>query len=494
MSEATQNQSNVPALSARFHETLPELSIAWQSEEMPDPAIVVLNDDLARELGIDPEWLRTDEGLAFLLGKNLPEDARPVAQGYAGHQFGGFSPRLGDGRALLLGELTDTNGNLHDLHLKGSGPTPFSRGGDGRGAIGPMLREYLVSEAMHALGVPTTRALAVIRTGRKIQRTRVTEGAVLVRVAASHLRVGSFQYARLLDDDELTLSTRLTEFAIDRHYPELRNTELPALELFETVSQAQVNLVATWMRLGFIHGVMNTDNTTISGETIDYGPCAFMDAYDTQTVFSSIDHQGRYSFGNQPVVLGWNLARFAESLLPLIDADVDRAVTKFQEVMAGHNQRYRTAWLREMSLAVGLGPRAAEPEVITLLDQLLTILEAERPDLTRFQRTLADSAATDTSLVLELVGDRARMQDWLDNWLQLEPDFAAMQKINPVYIPRNHLVEEALEAATENQDLDPFFQLLAAVTDPFHRRLELPARYEHPAPDSFGRYTTFCGT
>lgn len=493
MSASEGSTPTLPHLSDRFARQLPELSIPWQSEEFPAPEIAVLNEDLARDLGLDPEWLATGEGMNFLLGKNLPEGAHPVAQGYSGHQFGGFSPRLGDGRALLLGEITTPEGEIRDLHLKGSGPTPFSRGGDGRGALGPMLREYLISEAMHALGVPTTRALAVIRTGRRIERTQVVDGALLVRVAASHLRVGSFQYARLLDDDHLEITRKLADFAIERHHPELGDSEKPYFELFRAVSHEQVCLVARWMRLGFIHGVMNTDNTTISGETIDYGPCAFMDTYDPGTVFSSIDNQGRYAYGNQPVVLGWNLARFAETLLPLFDRESDQALLLAQDEMAGHNRRYRAAWQAEMAEAVGLPEREREPEVIALLDALETILQEERPDLTGFLRTLTDSTPEDGSNILSLVQDQERMREWLTLWRQLGPDFQIMQENNPLYIPRNHLVEEALVAATEAGDLSPFRDLLEVVTDPFLRRRG-KERYEQPAPADFGDYATFCGT
>ncbi|MGP6172927.1 protein adenylyltransferase SelO [Corynebacterium sp. A21] len=493
MTENDATTPDLPTLSSHFAGQLPELAIPWQSEDFPAPEIAVLNEELALDLGLDPTWLRTEEGLAFLLGKNLPAGAQPVAQGYSGHQFGGFSPRLGDGRALLLGEITTPTGELFDIHLKGSGATPFSRGGDGRGAFGPMLREYLISEAMHALGVPTTRALAVILTGRRIERTRVVDGAMLVRVASSHLRVGSFQYARLLDDADLALTKNLADFAITRHHPELHDTEKPYLELFRAVSREQRCLVAKWMRFGFIHGVMNTDNTTISGETIDYGPCAFMDSYDPATVFSSIDEQGRYAFGNQPVVLGWNLARFVETLLPLFDAEADQALALAQEELAQHNQRYRASWRVEMAEAVGLPDREQEESVIALLDELEAILQEEKPDLTGFLRTLADSSDEETTQMLLRVKDIIRLQEWLDQWLQLKPDFETMRARNPVYIPRNHLVEEALVAATENRDLGPFRQLLEVVTDPFHRRLGLE-RFEGPAPADFGDYATFCGT
>ena len=484
--------STLPHLSAHFAEQLPELSVPWQPETTPAPRLVVLNEELATDLGLDPQWLRTPAGLDFLLGHTLPDDARPVAQGYAGHQFGQFVPRLGDGRALLLGELTDPQGRLHDLHLKGSGPTPFSRGGDGRAALGPMLREYLVSEAVHALGVPTTRALAVITTGRKISRTRTQPGAVLVRVAASHLRVGSFQYARLLSTDGDDLLGRVADFSIDRHHPQVRQESEPHLAFFTAVMDAQAELVAQWMRLGFIHGVMNTDNTTISGETIDYGPCAFMESFDPGTVFSSIDAQGRYAYRNQPMIAGWNLARFAETLLPLIDNDAERAVAKLQPVMESFPGRYRSAWLAETSRALGLPAGEVPREQERLLDDLVELLTAHRPDLTRFHRLLAETDTPDGAAVLDLFPAPGEARAWLERWWAQDPDRAAMRRVNPVYIPRNHLVEEVLAAAEEGDEA-PFHRLLDAVTSPFERR-ERFADLEGPAPEDFGRYVTYCGT
>ncbi|HNM86095.1 MAG TPA: protein adenylyltransferase SelO family protein, partial [Mycobacterium sp.] len=303
-------------LGSRFAREFPELAVPWQAENPDEPLLLVLNDALATELGLRPEWLRSPDGLRFLLGNLVPEAASPVAQAYAGHQFGGFVPRLGDGRALLLGELAGPDGSLRDLHLKGSGATPFARGGDGLAAVGPMLREYIVGEAMHAMGVPTTRALAVVATGRPVFRDTPQPGAVLTRVAASHLRVGTFQYVAARGD--IDLLRRLADYAIDRHHPAAADAENPYVALLESVVAVQAALVARWMLIGFVHGVMNTDNMTISGETIDYGPCAFMEAFDPATVFSSIDQWGRYAYGNQPVVAEWNLARFAETLLPLI--------------------------------------------------------------------------------------------------------------------------------------------------------------------------------
>src|SRR6195952_5282501 len=334
-------------LESRFAREFPELSIAWQAEAAPEPRLLVLNEALATQLGLDPDWLRSPDGLAVLVGASVPPGATPVAQGYAGHQFGGFVPRLGDGRALLLGELTDADGRSRDLHLKGSGRTPFARGGDGLAVVGPMLREYVISEAMHALGIPTTRSLAVVATGREVWRETALPGALLARVASSHRRVASFQYAAQIahTQGDPELLRRLADRAIALHHPEAAAADNPYLALFEAVLTAQASLVAQWMLVGFIHGVMNTDNMTISGETIDYGPCAFLDAFDPATVFSSIDTGGRYAYGNQPAVAQWNLARFAEALLPLLDEDQEQAVAVATESLGGFPAKYQSFWV-----------------------------------------------------------------------------------------------------------------------------------------------------
>lgn len=355
------------SLDDSFARALPELSAPWQAMRPEDPAILALNDRLARELGLDPAVLRTESGVRFLLGNELPEGASPVAQAYAGHQFGGYSPRLGDGRALLLGEITDVSGRARDLHLKGSGPTPFARA-DGFAAVGPMLREYLMGEAMHALGIPTTRALAVIGTGRLIAREQSLDllpGAVLVRVASTHLRVGSFQYARALgfgESGSVEPLRRLADFAIARHYPRLAESDDPYLGLLETVIAAQARLVASWMLVGFVHGVMNTDNMTISGETIDYGPCAFIDAYDPGAVFSSIDRGGRYAYGRQPAIALWNLTRFAEALLPLLGEDIEAAKASAEGALGGYEGQYNEAWVAGMRAKLGLARTTPRPK------------------------------------------------------------------------------------------------------------------------------------
>jgi uncharacterized protein YdiU (UPF0061 family) len=466
------------ALDNRFARDLPELSIPWQAEEAPEPRLLVLDEPLAAELGLDPDHLRTADGVRLLTGAAVPAGATPVAQAYAGHQFGGYSPRLGDGRALLLGELVDADGRLRDLHLKGSGRTPFARGGDGLAAVGPMLREYVVSRAMHALGIPTTRSLAVVATGRTVRRETPLPGAVLARVAAGHLRVGTFQYARATDD--LDLLRRLTEHAIARHHPGAAG----ASGLFDAVVSAQAKLIARWMLVGFVHGVMNTDNMTISGETIDYGPCAFLDAFDPATVYSSIDHAGRYAYGNQPAIAEWNLARLAEALLPLLHDDQEQAVALAVEALGRFRPQYNAAFSAGMTAKLGLPAGAGlDP---ALVDDLLALLRAGHADFTSFFRTLSGVARGAPA------PDLAGIDAWVARWRALGPDADAMDRVNPVHIPRNHLVEEALDAATAG-DLAPLEQLLEVVSAPFDER---PGRerYAAPAPADFGDYRTFCGT
>lgn len=482
-------QSSV-ALNSQFARELPEMAVPWKAEHAPDPRLLVLNEPLAPELGFDLQFLRKDEGLQLLLGTELPSNAEPVAQGYAGHQFGFYSPRLGDGRALLLGEVLGTDGRLWDIHLKGSGRTPFSRGGDGFAAVGPMLREYVVSEAMHALGIPTTRSLAVVATGRSVRRETVLPGAVLTRVASSHLRVGSFQYARAMDD--LDLLRRLADHAITRHYPTVAQASNPYFALFETVLGVQASLVAQWMLVGFIHGVMNTDNMTISGETIDYGPCAFMDVFDPQTVYSSIDETGRYAYGNQPLVAQWNLARLAEALLPLFHKDQEQAVALAQESLGTFQDQYSNAWLTGMKAKLGLTEDFDNQTATSLTEELLPLLQAGRVDYTSFFRELGNAARGNADTVRPMFVDAAPFEGWLKRWLVLDPDAALMDGTNPIYIPRNHLVEEALAAAGDG-DMTPFMQLLAVVTEPFQQRAGME-RYATAAPDTFGPYRTFCGT
>ena len=479
--------SGTVVLDAGFSRDLPELAVAWKAADAPDPRLLALNEPLAGELGLDVPWLRSPDGLRFLLGNLVPDGAAPVAQAYSGHQFGGYSPRLGDGRALLLGEFVGPHGERRDLHLKGSGATPFARGGDGFAAVGPMLREYVVSEAMHALGIPTTRALAVAATGRPVYRDTPLPGAVLARVASSHLRVGTFQYVAA--SGELDLLRRLADYAITRHYPAAASADNPYLALFDAVAARQAALIAQWMHVGFIHGVMNTDNMTISGETIDYGPCAFMDAFDPATVFSSIDHAGRYAYGNQPAVAAWNLARFAETLLPLVSEDQELAVALATESLGRFRSRYESAWSTGMRAKLGLSAGADRG---SLAEDLVGLLADNHVDYTSFFRALGRSARGDAEPARGLFADLAGFDQWTARWTALEPDAAAMDRVNPCYVPRNHLVEEALAAATAGE-LGPVERLLEAVTAPYDERPGLE-RYAEPAPDDFGSYQTFCGT
>jgi serine/tyrosine/threonine adenylyltransferase len=483
---------SVLTLEGRFARDFAELSIPWQAEAAPDPRLLLLNEPLAAELGLDPAHLRSPEGQLLLIGNRLPEGATPVAQAYAGHQFGGFSPRLGDGRALLLGEVTDINGHLRDVHVKGSGRTPFARGGDGLAVVGPMLREYIVSEAMNALGIPTTRSLAVVATGRAVRRDTMLPGAVLTRVASSHLRVGSFQYARATGDSDLL--RRLADFAIERHHPSAADAENPYLALFGAVTAAQASLMAQWMLVGFVHGVMNTDNMTISGETIDYGPCAFLDVFDPATVYSSIDESGRYAYANQPVIAEWNLARLAEALLPLFHDEQEQAIALAMDTLGEFRSLYSEAWLTGMRAKLGLeSDPATDDGAGPLVNDLLALLQEGRVDYTSFFRRLAAAARGQGEPVQGLFPDPAAFDGWLEQWLARHPDADRMDRVNPVYIPRNHLVEEALDAATAG-DLEPLHQLLEVVVRPYEERPGLE-RFAAPAPEDFdSNYQTFCGT
>jgi uncharacterized protein YdiU (UPF0061 family) len=495
-------------LDHRFADALPELALDWRAEAAPDPRLLALDEDLAREIGLDPAALRTPDGLRLLTGEQPPEGARPVAQGYAGHQFGGYSPRLGDGRALLLGELTAPDGRLLDLHLKGSGRTPWSRGGDGLAVVGPMLREHLVSAAMHALGVPTTRSLGVVGTGRVVQRDTPMPGAVLARVAASHLRVGTVQYAAAHDAQRAAaagtdpgddcLLARVVTHAAERHHPEVLEAEVPALALLERVVEVQARLVAPWMSVGFVHGVMNTDNVTLSGETIDYGPCAFLDGFDQAAVFSSIDTQGRYAFGQQPAVMQWNLTRLAEGLLPLVTAatgDQDKAIARCVEVLERFPALYGEEYAALLAAKVGLPPAVSaglDPVTRTdLVGDLLSVMAGARVDHTGFFRDLARELRGQGSPARDRVLDLPAYDAWAERWRTLGPDPDAMDRVNPVYVPRNHLLQEALDAADAG-DLAPFDRMLEVVTQPFEER---PEWSEYALPDpAGGPFVTYCGT
>ena len=473
-------------LDASYARAVPRLSVPWTAAPVPAPELLLLNAELAEELDLDPAALRAPAGVALLTGHGLPEGVTTVAQAYAGHQFGFYQPRLGDGRALLLGEVVDRSGRRRDLHLKGSGRTPFARGGDGKAAVGPMLREYLIGEAMHGLGIPTTRGLSVVATGEQVPRERLLPGAVLCRVAASHLRVGTFQYAAAADDRELLRA--LADYAIARHHPDAVEADNPYLELYRRVIAAQAELVARWMLVGFVHGVMNTDNMTISGETIDYGPCAFMDVFDPATVFSSIDEQGRYAYRNQAAVAQWNLARLGEALLPLIGIDnpedADAAVAAAVEAVNGFAAAFQGHW--DEGMAAKLGLPAPDPK---LAEDLAALLRAQRVDFTSFFRALSAGTARDLFL------DRDAFDAWAARRDALLPaDRAAvaagMDRVNPVYIPRNHRVEEALTAATAG-DLGPFRTLLDVVARPFRAR---PGLEDYAVPGDATPYVTYCGT
>lgn len=465
----------------------------------PEPAVapkwLQFNHGLAEELGLDPVTLDSDAGLAIFSGNATAEGSKPLAQAYAGHQFGGFSPQLGDGRALLLGEVIDTQQNRRDIQLKGSGRTPFSRGGDGKAAVGPVLREYLIGEAMYALGIPTTRALAAIATGKEVYRENILPGAILTRVAASHIRVGTFQYGAARGNEDKV--RKLADYAIARHYPDTADAENPYLAFFAAVVDAQAALVAQWMSIGFIHGVMNTDNMTISGETIDYGPCAFMENYNPGTVFSSIDQGGRYSYANQSQILVWNLARLAEPLIPLVDPNQERAVELLTETIECIQPLYESYWLTRMRSKIGLSKEDSLDS--QLIQDLLKVMEGT--DFTLAFRRLSQVLCGDRDIVKNLFKKPNEFDDWEQRWAKrlkqegvaTEETAQAMDRVNPIYIPRNHKVEEALAAATHQADMTAFSKLLTIVTRPFEE-VEGNEAYAEPAPATNMPYRTFCGT
>ena len=490
--------SNTTAAGFAFDNTyareLEGLYVPWKAAQVARPRLVKLNHELAEELGLDADALDSEDGARIFAGNDTPEGALPLAQAYAGHQFGGFSPQLGDGRALLLGEVIDRNGRRRDIQLKGSGPTPFSRAGDGRAALGPVLREYLIGEAMHALGIPTTRALAAVLTGEPVFREGALPGAVLTRVAASHIRVGTFQL--FAARGEPAKVRRLADYVIDRHYPELKDDANPYLGLLERVCERQAALIASWMHVGFIHGVMNTDNMAISGETIDYGPCAFMDHYDPATVFSSIDTHGRYAYANQPKIAQWNLARFAETLLSLIDADGNRAVARATEVIHAFPEQYERRWLEGMRAKLGL---VSEDEAdLNLATGFLTAIEGNKVDFTWAFRYLADAAVGEEEPIRALFAEPSAYDLWSGHWrARLAREAAApveraqtMRRANPAFIPRNHRVEEALSAAVERADYAPFNTLLTILSRPFDDQPEF-ADFAEPPPEGQDRYRTY---
>lgn len=459
-----------------------------------EPRVIRVNADLAAELGLDAAALAAAPDL--LAGNRVPEGATPLAQAYAGHQFGNFVPQLGDGRALLLGETVDRNGRRRDIQFKGSGPTPFSRQGDGRAALGPVLREYIVSEAMHALGIPTTRALAAVTTGEYVRRDRVLPGAVLTRVAASHIRVGTFQYFAVRGDEEAL--HLLADHVIERHYPDIAGAPDRALALLHRVAEAQAALVARWMHVGFVHGVMNTDNMTVSGETIDFGPCAFMEAFAVDTVFSSIDQAGRYAFGNQGGIANWNIARFAETLLPLIDPDQDRAIAAATEVVQGFGALFRDRWLAGMRAKLGLAE--TRDDDLALVQGLLGVMQQNQADYTLTFRGLAELVAGGGGPRDEFV-DPTAFDAWAIGWqsrlaAEDRPEAeiaAAMKRVNPAFIPRNHRVEQAIQAAEREGDFGPFETLVEVLREPYGEQPGF-ADYRKAAPPGEEVRRTFCGT
>jgi uncharacterized protein YdiU (UPF0061 family) len=463
------------------------------------PRLIKLNRPLAVQLGLDPDLLESPEGAEILSGKRLPDGAQPIAMAYAGHQFGHFVPQLGDGRAILLGEVIDIDGIRRDIQLKGSGPTPFSRRGDGRAALGPVLREYIVSEAMAALGIPTTRSLATTITGESVMRETVLPGAVLTRVASSHIRVGTFQYFAARGDTEGV--RRLADHAIARHYPQAAQAERPYHALLEGVIARQAELVARWLQVGFIHGVMNTDNTSISGETIDYGPCAFMDHYDPAAVFSSIDEQGRYAYANQPRIALWNLTRLAECLLPLFSDDKDKAIEEAQSVLAEFPGKFTAAYQSGLRQKIGLFTARDGDEA--LVQDLLDAMAKNNADFTLTFRRLsaaAEDAARDQD-VRALFADPVAYDEWAVRWRQRtgeEPQTpteraAMMRTVNPAFIPRNHRIEAVIQAAVASDDYAPFEELIAVLAKPYEEQPAF-ADYANPPEPHQRVLQTFCGT
>ncbi len=476
-------------LSDDFYAELPPTPVA-------EPTLIAFNEALAVQLGLDPKARSTAEWTTIFAGNALLPGSRPLAMAYAGHQFGNFVPQLGDGRAVLLGELVDEDGGRRDLQLKGAGRTPFSRGGDGRSALGPVLREYVLSEAMHALGIPTTRALAAVATGETVYREEPLPGAVLTRVASSHIRVGTFQYFAARSNWEAV--ARLADYVIERHYPECRASDAPYLALLRSVGQRQAALVARWMAVGFIHGVMNTDNVSIAGETIDFGPCAFMDHYHPDQVFSSIDQMGRYAYSRQPGIAQWNLARFAETLLPLLAAEEDAAIAIATEVLEGFVEQYQAAWLEAMGAKFGL--RRPSPADADLINGFLGLLAADGADFTRSFHALLQTPGlgfSHSALAAELPASDA-LTEWLQRWQQrltaegtTEQALTLMGTANPALIPRNHQVEAMIQAGLQG-DFGPFRALSSALQTPFAVP-EDDTLMAAPEPHERVRQT-FCGT
>ncbi|HYR10173.1 MAG TPA: YdiU family protein [Longimicrobium sp.] len=463
------------------------------------PRLIRVNVPLATELGIDPDWLASEQGVAVLAGNRIPDTATPIATAYAGHQFGGFVPQLGDGRAILLGEVVDQGGARRDVQLKGAGRTPFSRGGDGRAALGPVLREYLVSEAMQALGIPTTRALAAVTTGERVIRETMLPGAVLARVASSHIRVGTFQFFASRGDVDGVRT--LADHVIARHYPDAAGAERPYRALLDAVIRAQAELIARWLLVGFIHGVMNTDNMSVAGETIDYGPCAFLDEYDPQAAFSAIDTYGRYAYGNQPAIAQWNLTRLAECLLPLLADDNDAAAADAVESLETFAPAFHGAYQGGLRRKLGLSTEREGDDA--LAEDLLLAMAANRADFTLTFRALSEAAAGEEgdAAVRSLFADPGAYDAWAPRWRQRlrdEPGDAAARReamlaVNPAFIPRNHRVEAVIRAAVDRDDFAPFEELLTVLAKPYESQPAF-ARYMEPPEAQERVLQTFCGT
>ena len=478
----------------RFDNTYSKLPDPFISNTSPipvkSPELIILNDNLAKQLGLNFSLISKKELSNLFSGNSLPEGSKSIAQAYAGHQFGHFT-MLGDGRAVLMGEHVSKNNERFDIQFKGSGQTPFSRNGDGRAALGPMLREYIISEAMHSLNIPTTRSLAVVKTGEDVVRENILQGAILTRVASSHLRVGTFQYVAMRNN-ESELRT-LVDYTINRHYPNIKKSKNKALDLLKVLIELQIDLVVNWMRVGFIHGVMNTDNMSISGETIDYGPCAFMDTYDPKTVFSSIDEFGRYAYFNQPSITKWNLARFAECLIPLIDPKKEKAIEIATETINSFDKSYETKWINMMRDKLGLFGQDQKDQVLII--DLLTWMHKNKADYTNTFCFLMDENFQHNKIYND-----ENFLTWKERWkerLKLnnntpEKYLSLMKSVNPLVIPRNHKVEEVLESANNN-DLSPLKKLINVLEKPYEKTKE-NIDYQSPAPVSDKKYKTFCGT
>ena len=488
------SHSHIDKIGWRFDNTYTKLPDNMFSRLAPipvkTPEVVVFNNSLSKEMGLDFSNTSNEDLALIFSGNLLPEGSDTIAQAYAGHQFGHFT-MLGDGRAIVIGEHLSKNNKRFDIQFKGSGKTPYSRNADGRAALGPMLREYIISEAMHSLGIPTTRSLAVVKTGETVMRETPLQGAILTRVASSHIRVGTFQYA-VFSEDKKNLKT-FFDYTIERHYPHIKDSKTPAIDLLKIVIEKQIQLVTDWMRVGFIHGVMNTDNMAISGETIDYGPCAFMDTYDPETVFSSIDHHGRYAYFNQPSIARWNLERFAESLIPLIDDNKDKAVEIATEVINSFAEKYKKSWFEMMRRKLGLLGESSKDE--NLVIDLLSWMHQNKADYTNTFCFLMNE-----NIQVNKVYEKEGFISWKQQWqerLKLhynspEKSLKLMSSVNPLVIARNHKVEEVLKEAN-NGNLNPFNDFLKVLEKPYEKQTKTN-NYQFPAPSSEKKYQTFCGT